>query len=561
MLLDFPASFEILKNWRWKDFQPYYEELMQRPLTSATLHQWMLDTETLTDTLYEIYIRLEVASLRDTANKAIAARREWCIEELMPYFIESTNQFDRRLIESSLVPENFQLPLQRKKMQLEIFSQNNLPLLTEEKKFEHHYNQIKSEQTVEWENIPLKLTQLKSYLQDANREKRENVWRLSANRLLHDREAIQTTWQKLLAVRTHIAANVNLDYRSYSWQSRARTDYTPLDCEAFHQAVESVVVPAVVRLHEQRCHALGIDTLYPWDLEVDPYSQAPLKPFASIHKMMQKSRAMFVQIDPAFGHYFDEMAANDLFDLENRPHKAAGGYLFHFPRPRQPFIFMNSVGVQRDVETLLHEMGHAIHIFESRHLPYTHQMDKPAEFGEVAAMTMELFGAVHLEEFYSKTDAVRAQIALLEGVLYTWLEVALADEFQHWIYTHTDEAMQAEMCEIKWRMLFSKYYPAVNTDGLEIGIGWQHIRHFFLAPFYYIEYGLAQLGAVQIWEHYRRDPKEAVKQYRQALALGGTATLPSLYATAGTKFAFDNQTLNNAVAVIEDTISELRAQL
>jgi oligoendopeptidase F len=308
---------------------------------------------------------------------------------------------------------------------------------------------------------------------------------------------------------------------------------------------------------------LGYDTLRPWDTQVDPLGRDPLRPFETVAVLAEKAETIFQQVDPELGEYFATMRRESLLDLDNRKGKAPGGYCTGFPVTGRPFIFQNAVGVEGDVRTLLHESGHAFHGFERQKLPYIQQRSSPMEFNEVASMAMELIAAPYLEAskggYYADADANRARMNHLEGIIAFWPYMAVVVAFQHWIYTHHDTATDPDNCDAKWNELWGRFMKGVDHTGLEqyIPNRWRRQLHIFRVPFYYVEYGLAQLGAVQVWANALQDPAKTLGQYRQALALGGTVTLPELYRTAGAKLAFDAGTLGEAVHLIETTLEKL----
>jgi oligoendopeptidase F len=362
-----------------------------------------------------------------------------------------------------------------------------------------------------------------------------------------------------------VAANADLnDYRTFRWQKLHRFDYTPADCFRFHEAIEAEVVPAARRICEKRRQRLGVETLRPWDLEVDPLGRPSLRPFQDGLELQTKCAAVLHRLDPQLGAYFDTMMREGLLDLDNRKNKAPGGYCTNFAAVKRPFIFMNAVGLNEDVQTLLHESGHAFHIFETAQLPYYQHLQVGDEFGEVGSMAMELLAASYLSEadgFYSEAEAARARIEHLEHIVLFWPYMAVVDAFQHWVYENPAKAMNPDNCDARWAALWQRFMPDVDWSGLEpeMMTGWQRKLHIHQAPFYYVEYGLAQLGSVQVWRNSLTDEVGAVTSYRRALALGGTVSLPELYTAAGATFAFDAPTLRAAVKLTEDTVADLES--
>jgi oligoendopeptidase F len=317
---------------------------------------------------------------------------------------------------------------------------------------------------------------------------------------------------------------------------------------------------------ERRKGLLGLDSLRPWDMDVDPMGRTPLVPFNDVAQLTSRVAGMFHNLDSSLGGYFDTMVREELLDLENRKNKAPGGYCTEFAAAKRPFIFMNAVGIHDDVQTLLHESGHGFHVFERSNLPYHQQHSVGMEFSEVASMGMELLASPYLTEekggFYSGDDAGRALVEHLEHGIMFWPYMAAVDAFQHWVYEHPEEAAETDNCNAQWGKVSEKFMPWLDWTGLdqEHITGWQRKLHIHVVPFYYVEYGMAQLGAVQVWRNSMKDEAAAVKAYRKALALGGTVSLPSLFSVAGAKFEFDSQMLGSAISLMERKIVELHGE-
>lgn len=559
-----PKNVLEFMDWPWSHIEPYYQDLANRPMDEKTITRWLADWTRLGELLYETYQRLYVATTVDTTAAEAARRYDAFLDDIYPNSQAADQKLKEKLLASRLQPEGFAIPLRNIKAQADLFREQNLPLLAEELKLSNEYDKIIGAQTVEWEGKEVTIPQLQPVYQDPARPLRERAWRLAAERQLADRQAVSELWDKLLDVRVRIAENAGFpDYRAYRWQQLLRFDYTPEDSLRFHQAIEEVVVPAVERIYERRRHKLGVSTLRPWDLDVDPLSRPPLRPFQTVAELEEKTAVIFNRLDPQLGEYFEAMRRESLLDLDNRKGKAPGGYCTDFPVARRPFIFMNAVGIHDDVQTLLHEGGHAFHVFEAAHLPYIQQLEVPTEFAEVASTGMELLAAPYLstaqDGFYSEAEAARARVETLEGLVRFWPYMAVVDAFQHWVYENPDEARNPENCDARWGELWQRFIRGVDWSGLdqELVTGWQRKGHIHQVPFYYIEYGLAQLGALQVWQNALVDQPAAVQAYRASLALGGTASLPDLFATAGAKFAFDVDTLHTAVELAERTIAEL----
>ncbi|MFN2197897.1 MAG: M3 family oligoendopeptidase [Anaerolineales bacterium] len=564
MIETLPQSAMEALEWPWQRFAPAAEALLSTPLTADNLESWMQHWSHFSRLLEEIYARLYIATTADTTDVGAEARFNHYLDEIYPAFQTAEQQLIEKLLASGLTPRNFSVPLRNLRTQSELFRESNLPLLTHQKKLDNAYDQLVGAQTIAWDGQELTLPQLTPIFQDPDRSRRERAYRQSAGRWLQDRTALNDLWVKLLDLRQEIAHNAGFEsFRDYRWRELLRFDYTPADCQRFHEAIEAVVVPAAGNRYEKRRQKLGLDSLRPWDTTVDPLSRPPLQPYQQIDELINRTQAMFSNVDPQLGQYFQQMETGNLLDLENRKGKAPGGFCISFPLAGSPFIFMNAVGLHEDVQTMLHEGGHAFHTFEIAGLPYYPQHKIPMEFAEVASMAMELLAAPYLTQdqggFYNPAQAARARIEHLETSLLFWPYMAVVDAFQQWVYTHPEDARDPDECDAHWSTLWDRFMPGIDFTGLEEhkATGWQRKVHIFQEPFYYVEYGLAQLGAVQVWHNARQDQAGAVAAYRRALALGGTASLPELFRTAGAQFAFDVDTLSRAIQLMVATIEEL----
>lgn len=567
MFSSLPRTSQEFMQLPWADIAPFYQELAGRRLNASNVKQFLLDWTALTQLWYEAYQRLYVGITVDTTDAVAERRYHAFLDEIYPAVQEAEQRLKVKLLASGLEPPGFEIPLRIMQTETSLFRQENLPLLAEELKLAEQYEKIVGAQTVEWEGEELTLLQLQPLYQDPDRERRERAWRLAAQRQLADREAINDIWVRAMKVRRQIAANADLpDFRAYMWRKRLRFDYTPEDCYRFHRAIEEVVVPAASRLYEKRRRRLGVKSLRPWDLEVDPFNRPPLLPFKTIPELEEKTSFIFHQVDPDLGEYFEIMRRENLLDLDNRKGKAPGGYCTEFLAIRRPFIFTNAVGVHDDVQTLLHEGGHAFHVFEASRLPYYQYFQVPYEFSEVASMGMELLASPYLTAdhggFYNPAEAARARADNLERNLLFWAYMAVVDGFQHWVYLHPDEASDPASCDAQWAELWRRFMPGVDWSGLEQEMitGWQRKGHIHTDPFYYVEYGLALLGAVQVWNNALKDQRAAVAAYRKALSLGYSVSLPQLFATAGARFAMDAGALAKAVDLMLQAIDELESQ-
>lgn len=570
MFETFPKDAREALDWGWEKYEPYATELLERELTADTFEAWMQDYSKLVSLLIEVGSRLYVDHTVDTTNDPAEKRFMAYVEGVQPPAQVAGNQLDRKLLASGLSKPGLEVPLKKMRVDVEIFREENLDLFVEQTKLTQEYAKTVGTQTVQWDGEERTVSQLLPVLLDSDRAWREKAWRAAMTRSLQDRQTINDLWVKLYDLRQQIAHNAGFkDFRDYTWKAFRRFDYTPQDCETFHSAIEQVVVPAAKRIYERRRKHFGYDTLRPWDMSLqqqnlgaDPLNRPPLKPFSDVADLEAKAEAIFNHVDPELGGYFRTMREEKLLDLANRKGKAPGGYQTSFPLSKRPFIFMNAVGMHDDVQTLLHEGGHAFHSFEASRVPYAVQQDVNIEFCEVASMSMELLAAPYMTRefggYYDSTEAARARIEHLEGMILFWPFMAAVDALQHWAYTHP-EGRDPQNLDAKWSELWDRFMQGVDWSGLddEKATGWQRKLHITQIPFYYVEYGLAQLGATQVWGNSLKDQAGAVAAYRRGLALGGTASLPELFTAAGATFAFDADTVGRAVALIEGQINEL----
>jgi oligoendopeptidase F len=558
-----PREATAMIDWPWSGFEPYYRELAGRTLTRATVSEFLSDWTRLNERIDEIYNRLYVGTTVNTADEAGERRFHKFLDEIYPGMQAEEQNLKNKLVASGLQVDDFELPLLKMKTEAEIYRVENLPLLVQEQKLNNEYDRINGKQTVAWEGKEVTTSQLRPVFQDTDRARREQAWRLAAKRQLEDRGAINELWRRFLKLRLELARNAGFaDYRSYRWKQMLRFDYTSENCRQFHRAIEEVVVPAAGRIYERRRKRLGLNQLRPWDLDVDPLGRPALHPFQDGNELQSKVAEIFHRVDPQIGGYFNTMIREGLLDLENRKNKAPGAYCTAYWAIQRPFIFSNSVGTKEDVTTLLHEGGHAVHVFETVWLPYYQQRQVGFEFAEVASMSMELlslpYTSIEQGGFYAKADLARVASEQLEKNVLFWPYMAVVDAFQHWVYENPQAADNPVNCDARWASLWQRFMPGVDWSGLddEMMTGWHRKLHIHTMPFYYVEYGLAQLGATLVWGNALKDQAKAVAHYRRALALGGTRSLPELYAAAGARFTFEADGLREAIGLIERKLEE-----
>jgi len=566
-----PADAVSILAMTWPDYEPYYHDLEARALNASNLDVWMGDWSNLAAHMDEQFTRLQILTTQYTADDEIQKQYADFIEQVQSPSKAAEQKLKEKLLASGLQPTGYTVAFKMMKNEAEIFHPDNLPLLAEEQKLDTEYDRIMGATTVMWEGGEKTFWEMMMiYWYDSDRAVRERAWKAINERKYQNREAINELWGKFMAVRKKIAKNAGLpDYRAYMWKQRFRFDYTTEDCKSFNAAIEEVCVPAAGRVYERRQKRLGLESTRPWDTSVDEFSRPALRPAATVDELNERILEVFEQVDPQLRKYYQSMMDNDLLDLESRKNKASGAYSLGFNVARLPFIFMSHTNSAMDVTTILHEGGHAFHTFECAHLRFHQKAEQyvPAEFCEVASMGMELLAAPYLSKarggFYTDEELARARIEHMEGIITFWPYMALVDAFQHWIYENHEEASDGERCETKWGELWDRFMQGIDYTGFEKykNIYWHQQGHIHTTPFYYVEYGLAQLGAVQVFANARKDQKKAVADYRRALSLGSTVSLPELFAAAGAKFAFDAATLKSAVDLLEEVIAEQEAKL
>jgi len=559
-----PADFA---DATWDDILPRYEALATRPLDAASADDWLADWSALDEAVGEARSLASIAYTADTTDPAKEAAYLWFKGEIGPRMHEQGVRLANRLIDLGFERADLATTLRRYRNQREIFRPQNVPLQQQEQELGARYQKVTGAMTATWDGEDLPLPRLAPFLRDPDRGVRERAYRLLAAPYVAERDALAGIFDSQFRLRQEIARNAGFaNYRDYAFREKNRFDYGPAECEAFHDAIAASVVLAVARRYQRRQQLLGVPTLRPWDTEPDPQGRPALRPFATGDELAATGGAIFARLDPALGADFATMRQERLLDLDSRKGKAPGGYCTSLDHRRRPFIFMNAAGVSADVRTLLHEAGHAFHAFAAyRAQPLTFHREYGAEIAEVASMAMELLAAPYLAKedggFYDRADSRRARIEHLEGILVFFPWMAAVDAFQHWLYTSGD-GHDRDARDEAWSRIFGRFDAGIDWTGLEAErtARWYRQLHIFLYPFYYVEYGLAQLGALQVWRNSLADPAAALAAYRRALALGGTRPLPELFEAAGARFAFDEATVGELVSMVEEQIAALEAR-
>jgi oligoendopeptidase F len=561
-----PPSPAALAKSEWVDIAPYFDELAARELGSESIEAWLSEWSRLEELVTEAAARAMIAYTVDTSDRDKEADHLRFSSEILPQMEERSVALARKLLETGYATTALTTTLARFRTQIEIFREENVPIFATLEEHSARYQRITGSMTAEWDGVERPLPQLQPFLKSPDRAVRERAFRASSQPYIEQRADLAALFDRMYELRMRAARNAGFaNFRDYIFPAKFRFDYTPADCERFHEAVEQTVAPAVERVLEFRRQRLGLDRLRPWDLSVDPYREKPLRPFSDAAELVTKAKRVFDGVDPSLGGEFQTMIDEGLLDLESRKGKAPGGYCETLHFHGRPFIFMNAVGVVDDVMTLLHEAGHAFHAFASHPLPLIWQRHPGSEAAELASMSMEFLASPHLAEpvgYFNQAEARSAWLEHLEDVLLSLVHIASVDAFQTWIYT-SGEGGDAAARDEMWLKLRRRFERGVDWSGLdrERVARWYRQLHIFMYPFYYIEYGIAQLGALQVWRNSLADPAAAVARYRDALALGAVRRLPEIYSTAGARLTFEAAAIGELVKLVEGRIEELRAEL
>ena len=540
-----------------------YQKLLAREVSSAAqLENWLLDISELGAAVDQessvLYIRMTCQTDDEERSKAYKD----FIEKVVPAVMPLGDKINRRYLDLrskfDLNEERYRVHDRDTRADVELFQQENVPLQTREALLSQEYQTITGAMTVQFEGKERTLPEMAKFLEEPDRDLRERAWRATVDRRLQEQDRLEEIFDKMLVLRQEIAANAGYDnYAGYKFKSYHRFDYTIEECKQYHDTVERLVVPLWRRVLEQRRRKMKLDRLRPWDTAVDPLGRPPLRPFDNPEKLVAGCVEIFESTDPDLGEQFRMMDQTGLLDLASRKGKAPGGYQSTLNETRKPFIFMNAVGLDRDIWTLLHEGGHAFHALACADEPLVDYRHAPMEFCEVASMGMELLAGDQLAAFYNDQDSKRSRREHLESTIMVLPWVATVDAFQHWIYENPGHSREERIGV--WLGLRDRFGGEVDWSGLEqVGkYAWHRQLHIFQVPFYYIEYGIAQLGALQLWVRARQNGRGAIQEYRRALSLGGSRPLPELFAAAGLNFDFSEKT----IAPLMDAVAEELAAL
>jgi len=556
-----PADLEI----KWENLEPLFIELTERTINSvAELENWLHDRSELEAAIEEDFAWRYIRMTCDTTDEDLLAKFQYFATEIEPKIAPYSNELNKKLVASAwfdqLDHHKYFIYLRGVKKSLELFREENIPVFTEIQVEQQKYQGITGSMSVHIGEKEFTLEQAAVFLKDTDRAKRQEVWEKITARRLQDKDQLDSLFNHLRGLRHKVAINAGFEnFRDYMFQALGRFDYTPKDCYDFHEAIEKEIVPILRTQAQKRKEALKLEALKPWDMEVDVSGKPALKPFNSGQELIDKSIQCFIKINPFLGERLEIMKENNLFDVESRKGKAPGGYNYPLSETGAPFIFMNSANTFRDLTTMVHEGGHAVHTFLTADLELNDFKHCPSEVAELASMSMELISMDNWDVYFDNPeDLKRAKRDQLVDVLKTLPWVAVVDQFQHWIYTnpnHTD----ADRTEA-WKQIYEPFGAGfVEWSGLEQAEEnlWQKQLHIFEVPFYYIEYGMAQLGAIAVWKNYKENPEKGLQQYLNALKLGYTKTIKEIYETAGIKFDFSAHYVKELAEFVKGEMEKL----
>lgn len=536
-----PEDFSVTT---WDALEPYFKNLLERPLNSGEeLEKWLADSSELEAVISEDACWRQIRMTCDTENKALEEAFTFFVMEIQPKIQPYADQLNRKLIGNeytkALDEQEYFTYLRSVKKSIDLYREENIPLQAELSVMAQQFGVISGKMTVTVDGTEYTLQQASKFLENPSRQKREEVYLKIQDRRYQDREQLNDLYTQLIQKRHQVALNAGFaNYRDYKFVEMGRFDYTKEDCFAFHEAVKQHVVPLVAAIYKKKQAKLGLDTLRPWDTEAEPAGVEPLRPFTTGEELLNKTIDCFQQLRPLFADCLLTMKKMGRLDLESRKGKAPGGYNCPLAETGAPFIFMNAAGQMHDVTTMVHEGGHAIHSFLAHPLRLSAFKEYPMEVAEVASMSMELFSMDFWHSFFStEQELERAKEHQLERVITIFPWIAIIDKFQHWVYENPQHTLEERAT--KWVEINDEFSTGVlDLNGLDEfrKYGWQRQLHLFEVPFYYIEYGIAQLGAIGMWMQYKQDKETALDNYSNALAKGGTQTLPELYKTAGIPF-------------------------
>ena len=556
-----PDNFNIVN---WSSLESFYSSLAEQPIsTLPELIDWLHDLSELEAVVEEhagwLYIRMTC----NTQNKSLSDAYAFFVEQINPEIEPYADKLNKKLVSLPIkhqLDKRFSLYIKQVENEILLFREENIPLEAELTVKEQQYGEIAGAMTVEVNGKILTLQQASNHLKEPDRDHRDLVYHKIVSRRLQDREKLDALFLELVRLRVKIAANAGFsNYRDYKFVELNRFDYSPQDCINFHNSIRVCVIPVLDHLMLERKNEMRVEKLKPWDLDVDQSGRPDLKPFQQGHELLDKSISCFREIHPFFGEVLNTLKVRNFTDLDSRIGKAPGGYNYPLYESGVPFIFMNATGSLRDVITMVHEGGHAIHSMLTAELDFIGFKELPSEIAELASMSMELISMEHWNHFFpDNEDLRRAKREQLENIIEALPWIACIDAFQHWLYLNPKHTVEERTAAWKEKIIsFSSSLVDWSDDNNAREVLWQKQLHLFEVPFYYIEYGMAQLGAIAVWRNYKTNREKAIQQYMDALKSGYTISIPDVYKTAGIQFDFSEKYIRELILFVRNELEKL----
>lgn len=557
---------EVYKVTTWAALQPYFLELQDRVIDSEiVLRAWFKDMSELEAIISEDMAWRYIKMTCDTTNKELVDHYTEFVTDIQPKISPVSNDLNKKAIASEFLSalekeEGYNIMIRNIRTSLEIYRDENVPLNTEIQQTSQKYGQLSGAMSITHSEEELTLQQASVLLQSTDRQLREEVYHKIANRRLDDKVSFDELYNQLIKLRDQVSKNAGFkNFRDYMFSAMGRFDYTPQDCFDFHEAVAEEVVPLLNDSAIDRQKRLNVENLMPWDKAVDADGAPALKAFRDGVDLLEKSIECFKNIDPYLGDCLSTMKEMGHFDLESRKGKAPGGYNYPLAEIGAPFIFMNATSTLRDMVTLMHEGGHAVHSFLTKDLELGDFKNTPSEVAELASMSMELISMDQWHLFFeNEEDLKRAKKEHLVQIIDTLPWVATIDKFQHWIYENPMHTVEERLQS--WNQIFDQFADNItNWEGLDEQKNylWQKQLHLYEVPFYYIEYGMAQLGAIAVWKNYKEDSKKGLEGYFSALKLGYKKSIPEVYAAANIKFDFSRSYIHELMTFVKEELEKI----
>jgi oligoendopeptidase F len=560
MARNFISKDQEINNW--EDIKNYFDNLKNRSINSIDdFNQWLEDISETEAFISENLGKRYIAMTIDTTDKKASESYMNFVQNIQPKLSPIFNELEKQLFKNEYAnqinEDGFGIMLKRTKTSLELYREENIPLNTKESELTKKYGAIAGKQSIEWEGKEITMQEASEFLKNTDRSIRKEAFEKISDVRLKDADKLDLLFEELVDLRQQKAKNAGFsNFRDFKHTSMNRFDYTPDDCKEFHKTVKEIVVPIIKEFKQDNLNKLGFENFKPWDTSVDPEGKEPLKPFKTGKELLEKTTLIFDKIKDEFGANLREMDRIGHLDLESKKGKSPGGYNYPLYETGVPFIFMNAVGSQRDLVTMVHEGGHAMHSFLTKSLRLTSYKSLTSEIAELASMSMELISMDYWDTFYtSKDDLKRAKKEQIIGTIDIIPWIAQVDEFQHWIYENHDSGIEKR--NDKWVELCSEYgFGLTDWTGYEDTLkhSWKRQLHIFEVPFYYIEYAISQLGSLGVWKNYQSNNEKGVNDYKNALSLGYTKSIPEVFETAGTKLDFSKQNISELISFVKNEL-------